>query len=333
MATGVKAKRRGAQPGLVAIVAYDRLRHLEYAIATEVFALDRPMLGVKWYDSIVVAPERGPLRGLGGLCVVPTTPFDRIAEASTIVIPGWRDDVDSPPPRLLAALRAAAARGARIVSICTGSFILGKAGLLDGRRATTHWLYADAFRAMFPRAVYADDVLYVDEGAIITSAGCAAGLDACLHVVRRDYGARIANMVARRMVVSPHREGGQAQYVEAPVAQRPQRSIGVAMDWARRRLDRSIAIPELAARSAMSPRTFFRRFTQQIGVSPQTWLQRERIARARALLEAGQLGLDEIAAQCGYDSPETFRVAFKRATSVSPGRYRQRFAAEEPLPA
>ncbi len=257
--------RRTRAPGLVAIVAYDELRHLEFAIATEVFALPRPLLGVTWYETIVVAPERGPLRGLGGLQVVPTAPFARIAEAHTIVVPGWREDVVSPPRKLLDALRAAAARGARIVSICSGSFVLGQAGLLDGRRATTHWLYADAFRRMFPAAQYADDVLYVDEGDIITSAGCAAGLDACLHVVRLDFGARVANMVARRMVVSPHREGGQAQYVEAPVARQPERSIGAAMEWARRRLDRSIAITELASRSAMSPRTFFRRFT------PRRW--------------------------------------------------------------
>lgn len=318
---------RARPPGLVAIVAYDELRHLEYAIATEVFALKRPTLGVAWYDSIVVSPERGPLRGLGGLRVVATAPFERIADAQTIVIPGWREDVDTPPAKLLDALRSAAARKARIVSICSGSFVLGKAGLLDGRRATTHWLYADAFRRMFPAARYADDVLYVDEGDIITSAGCAAGVDACLHVVRLDFGARIANMVARRMVVSPHREGGQAQYVEAPVAPRPERSIGAAMDWARRRLDRPIAVTELADRSAMSPRTFFRRFTEQMGMSPNAWLQTERVVRARAMLEAGQLSLAQIAAQCGYDSPETFRAAFKRLTSVAPGQYRRRFTA------
>jgi AraC family transcriptional regulator, transcriptional activator FtrA len=323
--TSPGAPRRGP-PGLVAIVAYDELRHLEFAIATEVFALKRTMLGVDWYDTIVVSPERGPLRGLGGLQVVPTAPFERIADAHTIVIPGWRDDIASPPKKLLDALRAAAARGARIVSICSGSFVLGKAGLLDGRRATTHWLYADDFRRMFPAAEYADDVLYVDEGDVITSAGCAAGVDACLHVVRLDFGARVANMVARRMVVSPHREGGQAQYVEAPVARRPERSIGAAMDWARGRLDRSIAITELAARSAMSPRTFFRRFTEQMGMSPNAWLQRERIVRAQALLEAGRQSLDRIAAQCGYDSPETFRAAFKRVTSVSPGQYRREYA-------
>ena len=319
------SRRRPEPPGLVAIVAYDELRHLEYAIATEVFALERPMLGVTWYDTIVVSPERGPLRGLGGLSVVPTAPFERIASAHTIVVPGWREDVTATPAKLLAALRAAAARGARIVSICSGSFVLGQAGLLDGRRATTHWLYADLFREMFPAAHYADDVLYVDEGNVITSAGCAAGVDACLHVVRRDFGARVANALAKRMVVSPHREGGQVQYVEAPVARHPEKSIGAAMDWARTRLDRSISITELAARAAMSPRTFFRRFTQQIGVSPNTWLQGERIGRARSMLETERLSLTAVSAQCGYDSPETFRAAFKRVTSVSPGQYRRRF--------
>jgi AraC family transcriptional activator FtrA len=168
-------------------------------------------------------------------------------------------------------------------------------------------------------------VLYVDEGDIVTSAGAAAGVDACLHIVRRDYGARIANMVARRMVVAPHREGGQAQYVETPVAKRPGRGIGAALDWARRRLDRPIAVTELAGRSTMSPRTFFRRFGDQMGMQSSEWLQNERIARARALLEAGELSLAEISGQCGYESPETFRAAFKRVTSVAPGEYRRRF--------
>ncbi|MFO1303578.1 MAG: helix-turn-helix domain-containing protein [Burkholderiales bacterium] len=315
------------EPGVAAIVAYDGLRHMEYAIALEVFALVRPALGVPWYQTIVVSPDRGALRGLAGMRAVPTAPFARIHDARTIVIPGWREDVGRVPAVLTDALRSAAARGARIVSICSGSFVLGQAGLLDGRRATTHWLYADLFRRMFPRATYAEDVLYVDEGNVVTSAGCMAGVDACLHVVRNDFGAKVANMVARRMVAAPHREGGQAQYVEAPVPSTPERGIGAAMDWARRRLDRSIAVPELAARASMSPRTFFRRFSRQVGMPPNAWLQGERVARAKALLESGELSLDEIAQRCGYDSPETFRAAFKRATSVAPAHYRQRFLA------
>ena len=315
----------GKTPGLLAIVAYDELRTFEFAIAAEVFMTERPTLGVAWYPSIVVSADRARPRGPAGVQVVPTAAFERIAEARTIVLPGWRD-IDSPvPPRLLEALRAAARRKARIVSICSGSFVLGEAGLLDGRRATTHWLYAQAFRERFPLARYEDDVLYIDEGDIVTSAGCAAGVDACLHVVRRDYGARIANMVARRMVVAPHREGGQAQYVETPVATRPGRGIGAAMDWARQRLDQPITVTELAARSAMSPRTFFRRFTEQMGASPNAWLQNERVVRARTLLESEPMSLAEISSQCGYDSPETFRAAFKRVMSVPPGEYRRRF--------
>lgn len=316
-------------PGLLAIVAYDRLRTFEYAIVAEVFALERPTLGVPWYPVVVVSPDRGRLEGLGGgsMRVEPTAAFERIHEARTIVIPGWRETDTRPPERLLDALRSAARRKARIVSICSGSFVLGYAGLLDGRRATTHWLYADEFRQRFPLARYEDDVLYIDEGDIVTSAGAAAGVDACLHVVRRDYGARIANMVARRMVVAPHREGGQAQYVEAPIPARAGRGIGAALDWARKRLDQPVSVTDLAGRCAMSPRTFFRRFNHQTGMAPNAWLQNERIARARALLESGDLTLAQIAAQCGYDSPETFRAAFRRVTSVAPGEYRRRFKA------
>ena len=318
------------RPGTLAIVAYNDLRTFEFAIAAEVFALTRPGLGVAWYDTIVVSPERGRPSGVAGMQVAPTAPFERIAEARTIVIPGWRDTESPPPipPRLLEALRAAARRKARIVSICSGSFVLAEAGLLDGRRATTHWLYADTFRQRYPLVEYADDVLYVDEGDIITSAGCAAGVDACLHLVRRDYGVRVANMVARRMVVAPHREGGQAQYVEAPVAKQPGRGIGKAIDWALRHIGEPVTVTDLADRSAMSPRTFFRRFTEQMGVSPNAWLQNERVKRARALIETGPITLDGLAAQCGYDSAETFRVAFKRVMGVPPGEYRRRFNAE-----
>lgn len=207
-------------------------------------------------------------------------------------------------------------------------FVLGAAGLLDGRRATTHWLFADEFKRRFPLAQYEADVLYVDEGHLITSAGSAAGLDACLHLVRRDFGAAVANTVARRMVVAPHREGGQAQYVEAPVARREVRGIGPAMDWARARLHEPIAIADLAERSAMSGRTFLRRFTEAAGMPPHAWLQQQRIARARQLLETKPaMSTDDIATQCGYESIETFRAAFRRIVGVAPATYRARFAA------
>jgi AraC family transcriptional regulator, transcriptional activator FtrA len=314
---------------LLALVAYNGLRTFEYSIAADLFAAERTYLGVNWYDTVVVSPDRGRLRGVGGVEVRATAPLEEaLARAGTIVIPGWRDVGEPAPVRLTDALRAAARRRARIVSLCSGAFVLGDAGLLDGKRATTHWLFADAFRRRFPRAHYESDVLYVDEGNVITSAGSAAGLDACLHLVRRDFGAAVANTVARRMVVAPHREGGQAQYVEAPVAVRERRGVGPAMDWARARLDRPIAIGELAERSAMSERTFLRRFTEAAGMAPNAWLQQQRIARARQLLETQDaMALDDVAAQCGYESIETFRVAFRRTVGVAPATYRARFAA------
>lgn len=319
-----------APSGPLALVAYDGLRSFEYAIAAEVFALQREGLGVPWYDCIVVSPDRGRLRGVGGLNVVPDAPFDAIAGASTVVLPGWRDTDRDPPRRLLDAVRAAHRRGARLLSICTGSFVLAAAGLLDGRRATTHWMHAPRFRERFPAVHYEADVLYVDEGPIITSAGSAAGLDACLHLVRRDHGAAVANRVARRMVIPPHREGGQAQYVDAPVVERPARSLGPVMDWARGRLNGPLGVADLARRAAMSERSFLRHFTAAVGVSPNAWLQRERMARARGLLERGRLALDDVAAQCGYESGETFRAAFRRIVGVPPAAYRQRFAKARP---
>jgi AraC family transcriptional activator FtrA len=313
---------------LLALVAYDGLRTFEYSIAADLFAAERPYLGVRWYDTVVVTPERGRLRGVGGVEVRANAPFEAIARAGTIVIPGWRDVAEVPPARLLDALRAAARRKARLVSLCSGAFVLGHAGLLDGRRATTHWLFADAFRHAFPHAHYEHDALYVDEGSIITSAGSAAGLDACLHLVRRDFGAAVANTVARRMVVAPHREGGQAQYVEAPVAPREGRGIGRAMDWARGHLHEPVTVGLLAARSAMSERTFLRRFAEAAGMPPLAWLQQQRIARARRLLETQHaMNADEVAAQCGYASTETFRAAFRRLVGVAPATYRARFAA------
>jgi AraC family transcriptional regulator, transcriptional activator FtrA len=318
---------RHPRPNRLALVAYDDLRSFEYAIAADLFALPRPYLGVNWYETVVVSPDRGPLRGAGGLCVKPDAPFEAIHEAHTIVVPGWRSDTEPPPERLSLALQAAVARGARVLSLCSGAFAVAAAGLLDGKRATTHWLFADVFKARFPRVHFEPDVLYVDEGSVITSAGSAAGLDACLHLVRRDFGAAAANTVARRMVAPPHREGGQAQYVEAPVRQRGNGSpIGRAMDWARAHLHEPIGVPDLASRAAMSPRSFLRHFQAAVGAPPNAWLQQQRIARARQLLEASALPLADLASQCGYESPETFRAAFRRCVGVAPASYRARFS-------
>ncbi len=315
-------------PRLLALVAYDGLRTFEYSIAADVFALPRPYLGVDWYETMVVSPDHGRLRGVGGVHVHTTAPFEAIAQAHTIVIPGWRDVGDAPPARLVAAVRAAAARQARLLSLCSGAFVLGSAGVLDGKRATTHWLFAEAFKRRFPLVRFEPDVLYADEGQVITSAGSAAGLDACLHLVRRDFGAAVANTVARRMVVAPHREGGQAQYVEAPMPPHPGRGIGPALDWARAHVDRPISVPALAARAAMSTRTFLRHFQQATGMQPHAWVQQQRIAHAKHLMETHiAWPTAAIATACGYTSLDTFRIAFRREVGLPPAAYRARFSS------
>jgi AraC family transcriptional activator FtrA len=316
---------RHTDPGIVAVLAYDGLCTFEYGIAIELFDLDRPELGVPWYDCRIVGVDGPEARGSGGVYVRVHAGVAALRHARTIVVPGWRDRAERPPEPLLRALRRAVGRGARVLTICSGAFVLGYAGLLDGRRATTHWRYVAELRERFPLALVEDDVLYVEDGPLITSAGSAAGMDAGLHLIRRDFGARVANMVARRLVMPPHREGGQAQYVETPVSPRPGRTMAQVLDWARARLDAPIAIETLAKRAAMSPRTFLRRFEASVGASPLAWLQRERMARARELLESTSMPVAQVAGQCGYGSPETFRAAFRRIVGVPPGAYRARF--------
>src|SRR5690349_4358949 len=219
------------------------------------FALPRPELQVPWYEFRVCAIDPGPLRAPGGITVRPRAGLGALATAGTIVIPGWRDIDERPPEALLKAVRAAHARGARLVTICSGVFVLAAAGLLDGKRATTHWRYVDQLRARYPRIEVEPDVLYVDEGSVLTSAGSAAGIDLCLHVVRRDYGAEVANQVARRLVVPPHRDGGQSQYVRSPVREQGSDGLAPVMEWAIGRLDKRITIRDLAKKAAMSERT------------------------------------------------------------------------------
>jgi AraC family transcriptional activator FtrA len=316
---------RAIDPGIVAVLAYDGLCTFEYGIAIELFDLERPELGVPWYDCRIVGVDGREARGSGGVQVRAHAGVAALRHARTIVVPGWRDRAERPPEPLLRELRRAVGRGARVLTICSGAFVLGYAGLLDGRRVTTHWRYVAELRERFPPALVEDDVLYVEDGPLITSAGSAAGMDAGLHLIRRDFGARVANMVARRLVMPPHREGGQAQYVETPVSPRPGRTMAQVLDWARARLDAPIAIETLAERAAMSPRTFLRHFEASVGGSPLAWLQRERMARARELLESTAMPVAQVAGQCGYGSPETFRAAFRRIVGVPPGAYRERF--------
>ena len=301
---------------LVVLLAYDRLCTFEFGCAVELFALERPELGVPWYEFAVCAVEPGPLRAAGGFCIDAPHDLALLERAGTIVIPGWRGADEAVPPALVAQLQAAFARGARLCSICSGVFVLAAAGLLDGRRATTHWRYADLLARRYPAIEVLPNDLYVDSGQIITSAGSAAGLDMLLHLVRRDYGAVVGNLVAQRPVVPPHREGGQAQFLPRPMAQDDKGRLSRLMDWVRAHPAAPYTVASMAARAAMSPRTLQRQFQDATGMGPVEWLIRERIAIVKDLLETGTLPLAQVAERAG--SAESLRHHFRRLAATSP---------------
>jgi AraC family transcriptional activator FtrA len=310
----------------VVTLAYDQLCTFEFGCVVEVFALPRPELAVPWYDFSVCAAERGPLRTAGGLTLRGAQGLSLLERADTIVVPGWRELAEPPPAALLRRLRDALERGARLCSICSGVFLLAAAGVLDGRRATTHWRYAAQLAARYPRIRVEPDALYVDEGQVLTSAGSAAGLDMLMHLVRRDHGARIANQVAQRLVMAPHREGGQAQFVPRPVASDERGRLARLIEYLRAHLQEPHTLRTLAARAAMSPRTLQREFVAATGQAPYEWLVGERIARAKELLESSRLSSQGIAGRVGMGSAESLRHHFRRRVGTSPAQYRRRFA-------
>jgi len=312
-------------PHRVVALAYDRLCTFEFGIVVEVFALPRPELSVDWYTFSVCSLDPGPIRAMGGLTVQASAGLPALRQAGTIVIPGWRDPDESPPEALTQELRLAYARGSRLVSICSGVFVLAASGLLDGKRVTTHWRYVDRLTARFPGIRVEPDVLYVDEGNILTSAGSAAGIDLCLHIVRRDYGADIANIVARRLVVAPHREGGQAQYVLHPIRSESKGGLAPLLEWAEKHIAQPIKVEEMARKAAMSNRTFARRFREETGTTPRQWLIRQRLLHAQRLLETTNDSMDEIAQAAGFGTAATLRQHFSRIRTTTPTAYRRRF--------
>ena len=313
----------------VVALAYDQLCTFEFGCVVELFALPRPELAGPWYEFAVCAAERGPLRAAGGLEVRVPHGLKLLERADTIVIPGWRSFDELPPAPLLERLRAAHARGARLCSICSGVFVLAAAGLLDGRRATTHWRYLEPLRQRYPQVRVEANALYVDEGQVVTSAGSAAGLDMLLHLVRCDHGAKIANQVAQRLVIAPHREGGQAQFVPRPLSAEGRGRLARLMEFVRARLHEAHTLDSLAARAAMSPRTLQRQFHDATGMAPYEWLLRERVAIARELLEASTaLPMARVAELAGLGSEESLRRHFRRIALTSPAAYRRRFGGE-----
>lgn len=312
---------------LVAVLAYDGLCTFEFGVAYEVFGLPRPEMGSDWYRYQVVAVEDGPLRAAGGLTVTAGGGLDDLARADLIVVPGWKAIDAEGPEALLQALREANRRGARIMSLCSGITVLAQAGLLAGLKATTHWRYAASVAGRFPDIKLDPSVLYVDNGSVLTAAGSAAGIDLCLHVVRRDFGTEAANSVARRLVVPPHREGGQAQFIPGPVARDHEKDrLSPLFDWIRENIATDLSLAMLARRAGMSLRSFQRRFEEAAGVPPGEWIAMTRLREAQRLLEAeSHSDLEDIARLAGYGSAANLRHHFRTRLGVSPASYRRQF--------
>ncbi|MDX6221590.1 MAG: AraC family transcriptional regulator, transcriptional activator FtrA [Frankiales bacterium] len=316
---------RALTPHRIAALAYPGMAPFELGVVVEVFGLPRPELDVpSWYRLEVCAVTPGPQPAVGGISIEVQHGLEILAEADTVVVPGW-PIADEVPQVLQQQIRAAHARGARIVSICSGAFVLAATGLLDGRRAATHWRYADRLAERYPAVKVDRDVLYVDEGELLSSAGSAAGIDLCLHLVRADHGAAIANQVARRLVTPPHRDGGQAQYIEAPVAADDDSRIHDVIAWLERDLARTVSVGDLAARAHLSERQFTRRFRDVTGESPNEWLIGQRIAASLALLEAGDDPVERVATAVGFQTVVTFRHHFRSRLQTSPTAYRKAF--------
>lgn len=310
----------------VAILAYDNLCTFEFGIAVEVFALPRPELDVPWYECRVCSHVGSSLSALGGISVTAPNGLEALEWADTIVVPGWSGGGVPVPQALCDEIAYAFAAGKRVVSICSGVFVLAAAGILNGRQATTHWRYAEQLEETYPQIRVERDALYVEDGTAFTSAGSAAGLDLCLHIVKQDYGSEVANAVARRLVLPTHRDGGQTQFIPSPVSNGDD-TLAPFLDWLRENLNGQHSVKSMAQRLGQSERTFIRKFQAATGTSPHAWLTAERVGRARELLETTDLPASIVAERSGFATPETFRHHFRRAVGIPPSKYRASFRA------
>jgi AraC family transcriptional activator FtrA len=310
----------------VAVLVVDTVPSFEVGVAAEVFALARPELDVPWWYAFALCAERpGPMPAVGGYTVAVPHGLDAVRDAGTVILPGC-DVQCTPSVAVVSALCDAHARGTRLVSICSGAFVLAATGLLDGRRVATHWRYAELLQARHPALHVDASVLYVDDGSLLTSAGTAAGIDLCLHLVRRDHGADIANRVARRMVIAPARNGSQAQFIETPVPARvAEATTASVMDWAAGQLDKPLSVADMARQAHLSVRQFTRRFRAATGSSPARWLLEQRVAASLPLLERSDNPVEQIAAAVGFPTAASFRRHFRDAVGVAPSAYRRSF--------
>jgi transcriptional regulator GlxA family with amidase domain len=311
-------------PPVIAVVAFDQIS--PFHLSVPCIAFEAGNVGEPAHELKVCAAEPGPLRTTAGFEVVTRHGLSALRTAETIIVPSWRDPNELPPEHLLRELAAAHRRGARLVGLCLGAYVLAATGLLDGRKATTHWAFAAHFASRYPGVLLAPDVLYVEDDNLITSAGSAAGIDCCLHILRHRYGSAIANRVARRLVVPPHRQGGQAQFIELPVPTTGKDSrLSELLDWTRENLAQTHTLDTLAGRVLMSRRTFTRHFRQLTGTTVNTWLIRERLAMAQRLLETTNVSVEQVAEATGFGSAVSMRQHFSRAFGVSPAAWRMTF--------
>ncbi|WP_019655674.1 GlxA family transcriptional regulator [Variovorax atrisoli] len=311
----------------VAVVAFDGISPFHLSVPCMVFGEDRTDAGASRFRVQVCASEPGELRTNAGFSLVVPHGLEAIRRARIVVVPSWRDDCSAAPPALIRALQAAHRRGATVMGLCLGAFVLAEAGLLDGRPATTHWKLAPAFAKQYPKVKLQPEVLYVEDGNVLTSAGTAAGIDCCLHLLRVRYGAETANRAARHMVVAPHRQGGQAQYIEQPVPAAAERDrLAPLLEWLGRHLDRPHDLDDLARRALMSRRNFTRRFRESTGTTVGQWMQNQRLALAQRLLETTDHPVERIATGAGFGSAVSLRKHFVSAFKLSPTAYRQQFS-------
>ncbi|WP_214409180.1 helix-turn-helix domain-containing protein [Sphaerisporangium fuscum] len=308
--------------GTLALAVTDGMLHFELSLAYEVFGVGLPDMAIPWYSVVVCGP--GAVRA-GRFRLEPDHGLDQLPRADTVIVPGWADVDEDPPADLVDAVRAAHEAGARVASLCTGAFVLAAAGLLDGKRATTHWAHTRVLAARYPQVEVDPDVLYVDNGSVLTSAGKAAAMDLCLHLVRLDHGSSIANAVARRLVVPPHRDGGQAQFLTAPMPAPDNHPLAELFPWVIERLDHPLTVEDLARQARMSSRNLGRHFRSVTGTTPLQWLLTQRIRYAQELLETTDDSVDTIAAATGMGTAATLRRHFNRTVGVPPDTYRRTF--------
>ncbi|MCL4153629.1 UNVERIFIED_CONTAM: hypothetical protein GTU68_058821 [Idotea baltica] len=325
-APNTQTSKKNIKAPLVVALVYDQLCTFEYGIAAEVFGLSRPELKHPLYRFSSVALEKQPLHAAGGLTFRASGSLSDLDRAHTLVIPGWRGKNEAVPKLLIQAIQQAHERGTRILSICSGGYVLAAAGVLDNRRATTHWRYAEDLKSRYPQIRVDENALYIEDGNIITSAGSSAGIDACLDIIRSDYGTVVANTVARRLVMHSHRQGSQAQFIEQPVPKpgESQRLTNL-IDEVRTTLSQQHSLNSMAKAVDMSSRTFQRQFVNFTGTPAVQWLTQERVARACQLLETTELAVDHVCGEVGFNNAESMRYHFRQKIEISPAEYRKRF--------